>query len=257
MSTHIEVEARERTLEITIDREEAKNALTPQMYDAMGDALALAERDSDIRVVIIRGAHGVFTAGNDLAAFTGPAPEHLAESPAFRFAFALAAFTKPIIAAVDGHAIGFGATMLLHVDLVYASERAVLRYPFVDLGLVPESGSSMLLPLRVGPLKAAELLLLGESLGARGALELGLVNAVVPARDLDALARRHADTLSSKAPSALCRARALLRHDQRERLLAAMNLEIEHFGQSLEGPETREAVQAFIERRAPDFSSFS
>ncbi|MEO0601236.1 MAG: enoyl-CoA hydratase-related protein [Myxococcota bacterium] len=250
MSAHIQSATEAHVTTITIDRPEARNALTPEMYEAMTATLASASRDPDVRVVVFAGTGGQFTAGNDIASFAGGLPDDLADSAAFRFAFAIAMFDKPLVAAVDGYAIGVGATMLLHVDFVYATQATVLRFPFVDLGLVPEAGSSLLLPERVGRLPAAELLLLGEPVDATRAHSLGLVNSVVDGESALDAAMATAQKLAAKPPLALQRTRALLRQTDREALRALMHDEVAAFGEALRGTEAQAVVHAFLTRRS-------
>jgi enoyl-CoA hydratase/carnithine racemase len=237
---------------ITIDRPDKKNALTQAMYAGMADALEHAEHDRSVRAVLITGTGRDFCAGNDLADFAvGGADEH-GGSPTVRFLQALAASTVPIVAAVQGVAIGVGTTMLLHCDLVYASPDARLRLPFVDLGLVPEAASSLLLPQLVGHQRAAEILYTGRFVGAEEAHALGLVNAVVAAEDLAARAGEAADALTTKPPVALRRTKALLRSTTTT-VPERMAEEGKAFAEQLAGPEFTEASAAFFEKRPPRF----
>jgi enoyl-CoA hydratase/carnithine racemase len=238
---------------LRLNRPEKKNAITHAMYAALADALIEADRDDAVRVVLLCGAGGNFTAGNDLGDFANRPPA-FADAPSGRFLRAIAQFKKPLVAAVDGNAVGVGVTMLLHCDLIYASDRAKLRLPFVDLGLVPEAGSSLLLPRLVGHQRASALLLLCDSLDAAGARELGLVNAVLPAAELEAHARQICERLARKAPSALRHTKALLRETQHATVLERIEHEGAIFGAQLRTPEAREAFSAFFEKRAPDFS---
>lgn len=236
---------------IRLNRPEKKNALNLSMYTALGEAIDAAVSDDDVRVILLCAAGESFTAGNDLADFAGRPAD--GSSPAHRFLYGIAQSEKPLVAAIDGYAVGVGLTMLLHCDLVYASDRAKLRVPFVDLGLIPEAGSSLLLPRIVGHLRAAELLMLCDFVDAKRAHELGLVNAVVPASELEAHARRICERLAQKSPSALRYTKALLR-DTSGTTLERMRREFEIFGNQLRSPESREAIAAFFEKRAPDFS---
>ncbi len=243
--------------EVRIDRAAKKNALTFAMYTALTEALAGAKADAAVRAVLVTGAGETFCAGNDIADFLKPRDDMHGAPPA-RLIDMLVGFDKPIVAAVHGPAVGIGATMLLHCDLVYASPTARLRMPFVSLGLVPEAGSSLLLPRRVGDAIAAEMLLLGAWIDAERARELRLVNAVLPTADeLVAFARARAAELGAAPPSALRSTRALLR-GQRDsgELRGRIREELESFGRHLVSPEAREAFSAFLERRAPDFSKF-
>jgi enoyl-CoA hydratase/carnithine racemase len=240
-------------LELRIDRAAKKNALTFAMYVALTEALRQARSDASVRAVLVTGSGDTFCAGNDIADFLKPRDDFAAAPPS-QFIEALVAFDKPLVAAVHGQAIGIGATMLLHCDLVYASATARLRMPFVSLGLVPEAGSSLLLARRVGDAVAAEMLLLGAWVDATRAKELRLVNAVLPnAEELVAFARARAQELAAAPPGALRATRALLRGDRAE-LRMRIAEEARAFAQCLTSPEAREAFAAFLERRAPDFS---
>jgi enoyl-CoA hydratase/carnithine racemase len=236
---------------IRFNRPQKKNAIDLEMYRALGDALLESEGDAAVRVMFLCGVGDDFTAGNDLADFAQRPPDS-SDAPSFRFLRALASASKPLVAAVDGNAIGIGVTMLLHCDLVYASDRARLKMPFVDLGLIPEAASTLLLPRLVGPQRAAELLMLGESLSARRAEQFGLVNAVVPAPELEAHAASVCRRLAQKSPSALRHTKALLR--DRSGVLERIAEEGAIFGTQLRSAEAREAISAFFEKRAPDFS---
>jgi enoyl-CoA hydratase/carnithine racemase len=253
MSSNISFTREAGVATLRLNRPEKKNAITLAMYTALADALIDADRDDAVRAVLICGAGGNFNAGNDLGDFANRPPAS-ADAPSARFLRALAQFKKPLVAAVDGNAIGIGVTLLLHCDLIYASDRAKLRLPFVDLGLVPEAGSSLLLPRLVGHQRAAALLLLCDSLDGAAARELGLVNAVVPAGELEAHALRICQRLAQKAPSALRHTKALLRETQHATVLERIEHEGALFGAQLRSPEAREAITAFFEKRAPDFS---
>ncbi len=240
-------------LELRFNRTEKKNAITGAMYDALTAALQGASERPAVRAVLIAAEGDIFTAGNDIKDFLAMSGG-LASTPASRFIHTIATFGKPLVAAVNGPAIGVGATLLLHCDLVYASPQASLSVPFVDLGLVPEAGSSMLLPMRVGFARAAALLLLGEPMDAEAACTAGLVNAIVPAAALRDHARSKAQKLAAKPPAALAAARALMRGEPGA-LQAQMQLESAAFSKALQGPESREAFNAFLERRPPNFSA--
>ncbi len=241
-------------LELCFNRPDKKNAITGAMYGALTAALKDASTRSTVRAVLVTGEGNIFTAGNDIKDFLAMSGGGLDGAPPGRFIRALATFSKPLVAAVNGPAIGIGTTLLLHCDLVYASPAASLSVPFVDLGLVPEAGSSALLPLRVGFARAAALLLLGEPMEAEAARAAGLVNAVVPAGDLLEHARAQARKLAAKPPAALAATRVLMRSEPGA-LLAQMDREAAAFSEALRGAEAREAFTAFLERRAPDFSA--
>jgi enoyl-CoA hydratase/carnithine racemase len=243
-------------LEIRLDRAAKKNALTFAMYEAMTAALGQARADASIRAALITSSGETFCAGNDIADFMTPRPDFGAAPPS-RFIESLVAFDKPLLAAVHGSAVGIGATMLLHCDLVYASTTARLRMPFVSLGLVPEAGSSLLLPRRVGDAVAAEILLLGAWIDAERARELRLVNAVLPSSsELLAFARARAGELAAAPPGALRMTRALLRGDA-SALRARIADEARAFAECLTSAEAKEAFTAFLERRAPDFAKLA
>jgi enoyl-CoA hydratase/carnithine racemase len=235
---------------IVMDRPQKKNALTGAMYDAMRLALEEADRSAEVRAVVFAGQPGMFSAGNDLSDFLAGAGGGFSDTPALRFIRQLARTQTPMVAAVDGIAVGIGATLTLHCDLVYASPVARLRMPFVELGLVPEAASSYLIPLRVGRLKATELLLLSEILDADAAHGLGLVNAVIPADMLVEHALSQAARLAALPPGALAASRRLIRGD-RERVEAALEAEAKAFDAQLQSPESQERLNAFLSRSKP------
>jgi enoyl-CoA hydratase/carnithine racemase len=243
---------REGVLELRLDRPAKKNALTFVMYDALAAALRDAQADAAVGSLLLTASGDAFCAGNDITDFLSGKADDLASAPPMRFVRALVANDKPLVAAVNGPAVGVGATMLLHCDLVFASERATLSMPFVSLGLVPEAASSALLPARVGVTIASELLLLGSVIDARRAHELRLVNRVVPEGDLHATALAAASDLASKPPEALRVARGLL-HQDRPAVLERAEQEAVLFAQRLVSPEAREAFTAFLEKRRPVF----
>lgn len=240
---------------IIMNRPDKRNALTRAMYAGMSDALRGAASSAAIRAVLITGGPDCFTAGNDIGDFRARSDKAAAQpSPARVFLEALLACAKPVVAAVGGVAVGIGTTMLLHCDLVYAAEGARFSLPFVDLGLCPEGGSSILLAQRAGALLANELLMLGGPFDAGTALRAGIVNAVLPAADLLAHAEAKAQILTSKPPAALAATKSLLRRAEQGRLAAQMEQEFTLFGELLRGPEAAEALAAFAEKRKPDFS---
>lgn len=242
--------------EIRFNRPQRKNALTLAMYEQMATAMNEADQNNEVRVLLFTGAGDAFTAGNDLMDFMKSPPTNL-DTPVFRFLKALASFSKPIIAAVNGAAIGIGTTMLLHCDLVYASENAKFQLPFIRLGLVPEAGASLIIPHMLGQRKAAELLMLGESFSATQAQEYGIINASISTDELYTLAQSKAKTLASLPPTAMRQTKSLLKSVHQDQLEAAMISEGEVFMKRLSSPETNEAIQAFFEKRTPDFSQFS
>ena len=255
MAEHIVVSVQERVLSIRLDRLEKKNALTRGMYVGMIEALQQAESDVNVRVVLISGTQDCFTAGNDLMDFANAKPGETSE--AILYLQALVAAQKPVIAAVGGVAVGIGTTMLLHCDLVYAASDARFQLPFVNLGLCPEAGSSMLLPGLMGHRRAAELLFFGDPFNAEAARALGIVNTVVPSGgELLATAMAKAQLLAEKPPAALRTTKALLKRSTTESIADAMTAETGKFAALLQGPEAREAMMAFMQRRKPDFSKF-
>ena len=248
-------EVKDRVLRIEIARPDKKNALTQAMYGAMADALAAAERDPGVRAAMIHGARDCFTAGNDLKDFLDR-PPRTQETPVFRFISTLPVFGKPLIAAVNGAAVGIGTTMLLHCDLVYAAPGAKFQLPFVSLGLVPEAGSSFLLPYIAGYQRAAELLLLGQPFGTDKALAAGFVTEVVPEAELFERARAAALAVAALPPAAVRATKSLMRKRFGARTAEAMEEEGRVFGERLASPEAKEAMTAFLEKRKPDFSKF-
>lgn len=237
--------------EVRIDRPAKRNALTRAMYGAMGAALTGAAADG-VRAVWLHGSAECFTAGNDIGDFAQAVPG--APSAAMAFLEALLACPVPIVASVNGAAVGIGTTMLLHCDLAYASEGARFQLPFVNLGLCPEAGSSLLLPAIAGPKLAAELLLLGGAFDPATALRAGLLNAVLPdAGAADALGRDRAMALAAQAPDALRTSRALLRRWPQDAIRQAVAAEGAEFARLLHGPEAREALAAFAAKRVPVF----
>jgi enoyl-CoA hydratase/carnithine racemase len=262
MTREIEIAAEGGVQVIRFVRAEKKNAFTGPMYNAMSEALDAAETNDTVAVHVFIGSGGVFSAGNDIndfmrraeAAAKGEAQSEAKgiPAPSLDFIRRLPKVTKPMIAAVDGLAIGVGTTLLFHCDLVYATPAASLRTPFLDLGLVQEAGSSLTAPARLGYSRAFELICLGEPFGAERALAAGLVNAVVPADKLEATALAAARRLAAKPRQALMTARRLLRRNH-EAISAAIELEAEAYATLMHSPEAREAFTAFLEKRPPDF----
>jgi enoyl-CoA hydratase/carnithine racemase len=249
MSEFIETAVQNGIQTIRIARPEKKNALNIAMYQAMHTALEEGEGSPEIRVRLILGQRGVFTAGNDIADFL-EAGQRGREglSPVMKFLRALIFSEKPIIAAVDGLAVGVGATLLLHCDLAYASPEAVFMAPFTDLGLVPEAGSSLIAPERMGYPRAFAFLVAGEPLTAEAARVAGLINAVVPVESLEAHAMAAAAKLAAKPQQALALARRLVRGDP-ARIWARVEEEGRLFTERLVSDEARQAFQAFMQKR--------
>lgn len=228
------------------------------MYAALADGLEQAAGDAAIRVVVIQGDITVFTAGNDIVDFqkaSEQAGQALGERPVGRFLHAIATFPKPLVAAVCGPAVGVGVTLLLHCDLVYCGDNAVFALPFVNLGVVPEAGSSLLLPQMLGYRRAAQLLLTGDAFTAEMALEFGLINAIVPPGECNGHARQQALRLAAKPASSLLETKRLMKATQQDNLLARIAEEGRVFQRMLREPAAREAFAAFVEKRKPDFSA--
>jgi enoyl-CoA hydratase/carnithine racemase len=253
MSEHVNTEVTAGILTMTLQRPEKKNALTGAMYDALSDGLERAEADASIKVILFQGDGDSFTAGNDLADFASQSRgDNSAESPAHRFISNLGRATKPLIAAVQGNAVGVGTTMLLHCDLVYLADNARLITPFVNLALVPEAASSWLLPARIGHARAYAMFALGEPLDAATAVACGLANAAVPVAELRKKAMDAAIALTKRPAGSLSLTKRLMR--DHGRIAAQIAEEGESFKQRLQTPEAREAFAAFAERRPPDFT---
>ncbi|MGN6262340.1 MAG: enoyl-CoA hydratase [Ralstonia sp.] len=252
----IRTETADGVLTLTFDRLERKNAITAAMYQTLADALVAAETDPAIRVIVLAGHESVFTAGNDLEDFMKNPPKD-ESAPVHQFLKAISRATKPLIASVSGAAVGVGTTMLLHCDLVYASETAKLSMPFAQLGLCPEAASSLLLPQLAGYHRAADKLLFGEPFDANEARELGLVNRVLPAGELDAFVHTQARKLTLLPPASLRATKRLMKEGATPQIAERMSVEGKQFGEMLRAPEAREAFTAFFEKRRPDFSKFN
>ncbi len=255
MTETILSQSEDRVLKITINRPDKKNALTLAMYEQMTALVEAADKDAQIRVIMITGTGDSFSSGNDLADFLSHPPTP-GESPAAHFLHTISKTEKPLIAAVNGLAIGIGTTLLLHCDFVYAAASARFQLPFVNLALVPEAGCSLLLPQLAGHRKAAELLMLGEMFSAEVAHEVGLLSSVCEADALEDTALETARRLAAKPPEALRLTKALMK-DRSGDVNERINKELGHFAHRLESPEAHEAMQAFMEKRLPDFSKFS
>jgi enoyl-CoA hydratase/carnithine racemase len=235
-------------LRLEINRPEKKNALTADMYSAAAEALRAAEGDPAVRAILIHGQPGgTFTAGNDLADFLERPPQD-ETAPVFRFINSLPEIGKPLVAAVSGAAAGIGTTLLLHCDLVYADPTARFLLPFVGLGLCPEAGSSLLLAERIGPARAAEMLLLGEPLNADAALACGLVNAIVPTAELLEHALAKSRKLAAQSADALRVSKALMRRGGRAAVREAMQAEGAEFKTCLNSPDAKAAFAAFLNK---------
>jgi len=250
---HVHTRLDNGVLSLILARPEKKNALTNAMYGALADGLAQAGADPAVRCVLITSQGDAFTAGNDLGDFAAVASGALVRSEmnVHRFLGQLALLDKPIVAAVPGLAVGVGATMLLHCDLVFLADTATLSAPFVDLALVPEAASSALLPARIGHVRAFAMFALGERLDAQTALSWGLANRVVAGSELQAVALAACAALVAKPLGALVATKRLMR--EAEAITARMAVETDVFTERLASPEAREAFTAFAERRKPDF----
>ncbi|WP_166141351.1 enoyl-CoA hydratase-related protein [Methylosinus sp. RM1] len=231
-------------MRIVIDRPAKRNALSRPMYEAMIAAFAKADADEEIRAIVLSSAGGDFTAGNDLEDFRRPL-DNVQEFSALRFVRALAALQTPIVAAVVGDAIGVGVTMLFHCDLVYASHGARFKMPFVDLGVIPEAASTLLVPQRIGHVKATEFMLLCESFGASEALRLGVVNAIAGFDEVEEMALDAARRLAAKPRAALAATRRLLRGDAAT-IADRIEEEAALFAAALTTRETRARLEAFF-----------
>jgi enoyl-CoA hydratase/carnithine racemase len=254
VSEHVKTELSDGVLVLTLQRSDKKNAITGAMYNALSDALDRAEHDAAIKVVLFQGDGDSFTAGNDLADFAAQSKSNSdEESPAFRFIKAIGKASKPLVAAVQGNAVGIGTTMLLHCDLVYLAEGARLITPFVNLALVPEAASSWLLPARIGHVRAYQMFALGEPMDAATAVSCGLANAVFPPGEVRQKAMAAAVTLTKRPAGSLNATKKLMR--DLERIQTLIGTESEFFKERLKTPEAREAFAAFAERRPPNFTN--
>ena len=253
MSNLIIIEENNLILTLRMNRPEKRNALTTTMYSDLAEAFQRFENDKTLRVLVLLGHDDVFTGGNDISDFLNAPPEK--SSPAASFLSAISTAKKPVIAGVRGPAIGIGTTMLLHCDLVFASEDALFQMPFVQLGLVPEAASSLLLPQLIGHQKAAELFMLGRTFDAGEALDMGLVNEVTEPERLQAVTMERANQLAQMPPEAVRQTKALLK-SQSETVTDRMDKEIRIVEDRLASPEAKEAFTAFLDKRPPDFSKF-
>ena len=256
MTDHLLQHVEEGVMTLTFNRPEKRNALTDEMYAALNDALASAERDDAVRVILFQSAGDHFTAGNDLASFAQqaetPRRRNDPPPPVEGFIRGIGAAGKPVVAAVRGQGVGIGLTMLLHCDLVYIAEDAKLSAPFVSLALVPEAASSLLLVARLGHARAFSIFAGGQIVSGRSAVDWGLANQALPAADVDGAAREAAKALARQPREALRITKRLMRDS--ERIAARIDEELGHFATRLTSSEAKEAFRAFAERRAPDFA---
>ncbi|MDB6076775.1 MAG: enoyl-CoA hydratase [Akkermansiaceae bacterium] len=240
-------------LRVQFNRPERKNAMTAQMYLSLADVLDRAMTDDHVRAILWHGGGDCFCAGNDLEDFLKN-PPGAGESPQARLIRSLMNFDKQIVAAVHGAAIGGGTTMLTHCDFVFAGESSTFQMPFINLGLVPEFGTTCSVVDRVGYIRAAELIFLGQPFDARRALELGFVTRIVPDQGLLATATEVAQQLAEKPADALRESKRLMKRRLRKEMDEAVKLENEAFAALLQSSDAAEAIQAFMEKRRPDFS---
>ena len=243
-----------RILTIIFDRADKKNAITSDMYRDANTALVESADNTEVRAVLFKGAGGDFTSGNDMKAFLEMTGD--AEPPVLTFLLTLAKYPKPVIAAVNGLAVGIGTTMLAHCDYVVAATNARFKMPFVDLGLCPEGGSSFFFPNFMGHSLASELLILGDIFGSAKAEKVGLINEAVSAESVVETALKVAGRFAVKPPAAVRNAKAMLKADYINKLDGIITQEIVQLVAMIEGAECKEALSAFAEKRKPDFSQF-
>ncbi len=248
-------------LTLEFNRPERKNAITGAMYQTLADEINAAETDTAVRAILIAGKPEIFTAGNDLEDFmktaTGSDGVDFLNRPVFQFMRALAGSTKPVVAAVGGMAVGIGTTLLMHCDLVYASDSAKFSVPFAQLGLCPEFGSSLLMPLAGGHARAAEKLMLGEPFTAQEACDMGIVSKVLPPAELLAHAQAQAAKLVALPAASIRTTKRLMTSTRKAQLQEVIDAESKLFAEMLQGPEAKEAFTAFFQKRKPDFTKFA
>lgn len=247
---HILVSRDGGLLRLTLNRPEKRNALTVAMYDTLREQLRDAAADASVRVLLLSGGDGYFCAGNDIGGFAAVRALPLDERPGYRFMRSFAAFPKPVVAAVAGDAVGIGATLLLHCDLVYAGENTRLRFPFVDVGLVPEFAASLLLPRLAGHARAAELMMLGHYFSAAQAQSFGLVSQVLPADAVTAQAERSALALAAKPATALAATKRLLKAPVQQDILRVMDDEMQELSRRLDSEETQAILGSLLQKPA-------
>lgn len=249
MTGLVTTSVKDGVLTLRMNRPDKKNALTIDMYDDMAKAITAAHADDEVRAIVIAGVEGAFCAGNDIGDFLNNPPKD-ENSPVLKFLKAISEAELPLVAAVNGTAVGVGATMLLHCDFVYMSDDTKLSMPFVDLGLVPEAGASMLLPKLAGQQKAAELLMLGEPFTAQDAYDMGLVTRLCDGKDVEAVATATAEKLAKKPKNALRKTKSLLRRDF-ESVADRIDAEAQEFKQCLNSAEAKKAFMSFFLKRKP------
>lgn len=249
MSEHVRIDRNGPVLHVTLARPERRNAITVAMYALLASTIDEAAADPSVRLISFSGEGQDFAAGNDLRDFIETPDRASGEIPVWRFLRALASCETPLIAAVHGNCVGIGTTMLLHCDLVIAEEGTRFSMPFVDLGLVPEAGSSLLFPMLAGRRLAARYLLLGEPFGTKEALEMGLASHSAAAGELGSALKSVTEELLRKPAQALQATQRLLRSVNREELLSRMDIESRIFSDRLKSAEAKTAISAFFERR--------
>ena len=253
MSNLIETAEDGGILRVALNRPDKKNALLPGMYAALAETFERFNTDDSLRVLMLEARGDAFCAGNDMSSFVTPDDNDLDNFPTWRVLAAAIRSDKPLVAAVNGPAVGIGATLLLHFDYVIASENATFHMPFVNLGAVPEGGASLLLPQAIGWRGAAEFLLAGDKMPARRAWQLGLINHMVEKERLETETLAAARRIADKPPQAVRQAKRLMKGDV-EPVLSHMREEFIQFGERIKSAEMREAVTAFLQKRKPDFS---
>jgi enoyl-CoA hydratase/carnithine racemase len=249
MHDQISVDVSDGVQTIRFDRPDLENALSGEMFDLAADAVALAERNTSVRAIVIAGLPGLFTAGHDRAELRNYVERGKFGEAPIHFMKTFATIDKPVVAAVDGLCAGIGTVLLLHCDFVVASEWSIFSAGCADIGMSPEGGASVLAPLILGYHRAFELLVLGEQFDAARALESGLINRVVPPEDVDGAAHGYARALAAKPPEAVRMSRRLLRGDRRD-VLNRINHEAASFVELLRSPAALDALTAFTDNNA-------
>lgn len=247
MSEHINISINEGIQHIIIDRAEKKNALTDEMYQSIAEALKNSHKREEIKVNLLSGQKGCFTAGNDLKGFLSYAEQGKFGDGVINFLTTLGTLETPLILAIDGPAIGIGTTMTFHADLVYATPQATFATPFADLGLTPEAASSYLMPKTIGHVRAFEMLALGETYSAKEALNAGFINKIIPTDKLIIHALSSAKKLANKPESALKATKRLLKAEQ-EQILTVMEKEVEIFRRHITSDEAKNAFSNFLNK---------
>ncbi|BBB27501.1 enoyl-CoA hydratase-related protein [Amphritea japonica] len=256
MSEYLNIVTRDRICQILLNRPDKKNALTLSMYEGLTQALKDADANPDVRVILLGSTGDSFCSGNDIGDFIGAINSPNAVQAPLQFLQTISSLIKPVVAVVPGVAVGIGVTMLLHCDLVIASDQANFQLPFARLGLVPEGGASLIVPQLVGHRRAFELLVMGESFSAVTAADLGIINRTVEQNRLQEQSLLEAGKLASLAPDAVRQSKAMLRSVSQSQMQEVLLAEVEQFAARLKSEEAMEALQAFMQKREPDFSRF-